>query len=402
MKTITYNLKPEQKTSTEFYTALGTFTDEVNNQCDLMLNATLTEYREFIDRNNIEKLRTKEEYAFELLLMGTLWNIYQDNAMRTPPVINKLMSRLYNLRRSHKAIKPQIDVIRGWLATLLLFRKAKVTRRKSLTQQRLSKLLAWLEATGEFKEEIIRLNSWMLYFRECKHSTVQHLFLQVQYLADWFYGKSAAALGRYTGNIDNYLLTGAREHMWKEDVIFCHRNRVEYHLNMVGAEIMNRALRDEFVQREKKIVLAPACMRLYADNRCKSERNGMDIICTECTTACSVYKLKDMGKEEGFCVRLIPHSSDFTDWLKRWEGDKEVGIVGVACVLNLMMGGYEIQSLDISSQCIFLDHAGCEQHWSNEHIPTDVNLEFLRSILGNGAASTNAKPYPVRNIVVTA
>lgn len=402
MKTITYNLKQENKTSTEFYQVLGTFTDEVNNQCDVMLSATLTDYREFIQRNNVEKLRTKEEYAFELLLMGTLWNIYQDNAMRTPAVINKLMSRLYDMRKTHKAIKPQIDTVRGWLATMLLFREDKVTRRRSLTQQRLVRLLAWLEATGEFKEEIIRLKTWTLYFAGLKNSSVQHLFLQVQYLSDWFYGKSAAALGRYTRNIDNYLQTGARDHMWKEDVIFCHRNKVEYHLNMVGAEIMNRALREEFTQREKKIVLAPACMRLYTDNRCKSKRNGMDIICTECTAACSVYKLKNMGKEEGFGVRLIPHSSDFTAWLKRWEGDKEVCVVGIACVLNLMMGGYEIQSLDISSQCVFLDYAGCQQHWSDEHIPTDVNLGYLRSLLGNDAASSDTKPHSVRNIVITA
>lgn len=53
-----------------------------------------------------------------------------------------------------------------------------------------------------------------------------------------------------------------KREIWRKDVIFCVSRRAEYHLNMVGAEIMNRAYRERFIKTPKKAVLLPACMCL--------------------------------------------------------------------------------------------------------------------------------------------
>ncbi|NJK98458.1 MAG: DUF116 domain-containing protein [Bacteroidales bacterium] len=54
----------------------------------------------------------------------------------------------------------------------------------------------------------------------------------------------------------------------------------------------------------------------------------------------------------------------------------------MACVLNLLKGGYEMQKLNIPSQCVFLDYCGCQKHWHKNGIPTDLNSNQLQKIVG--------------------
>lgn len=95
-------------------------------------------------------------------------------------------------------------------------------------------------------------------------------------------------------------------------------------------------------------------MRAKSSHQCKWEFNGIDYSCTACTEGCKVNKLTKIGEKEGFNVFMIPHSTDFTKWLIRRSGNKEVGIVGVTCALNLMTGGWEAKSLDIPINCVLL------------------------------------------------
>ena len=78
---------------------------------------------------------------------------------------------------------------------------------------------------------------------------------------------------------------------------------------------------------------------------------------------------------------MIPHSSDFTTWLGRWRDTQKVGVVGVACMLNLFTGGYEMKDLNIPAQCVLLDRCGCKQHWHPEGIPTSLDRQQLLQTL---------------------
>ncbi|HEY1406364.1 MAG TPA: DUF116 domain-containing protein, partial [Spirochaetota bacterium] len=83
----------------------------------------------------------------------------------------------------------------------------------------------------------------------------------------------------------------------------------------------------------------------------------------------------------GATIYLIPHSSDFSRFLIKWKNNQETGLVGVACVLNLLTGGYEMKRLGIVSQCVFLDFSGCRKHWDREGFPTELNINRLITIL---------------------
>jgi len=80
-------------------------------------------------------------------------------------------------------------------------------------------------------------------------------------------------------------------------------------------------------------------------------------------------------------VYLVPHSSGFSRWLDRWQRDKGIGVTAVACMLNILEGGYEMRARGIPSQCLPLDYPGCRKHWDRKGISTALNEERLAQLV---------------------
>ena len=83
----------------------------------------------------------------------------------------------------------------------------------------------------------------------------------------------------------------------------------------------------------------------------------------------------------GAAVYLVPHSTGFSRWLERWQSTPEYGVVAVACLLNILPGGYEMRARGIASQCVPLDYPGCQRHWHSQGIPTCLNENRLVQIV---------------------
>jgi hypothetical protein len=125
-------------------------------------------------------------------------------------------------------------------------------------------------------------------------------------------------------------------------------------------------------------------MREKSPQQCQAKQIDLDWQCTLCSASCRIAELTRRGRNEGFGVHIIPHSSDFTTWLNRWAKDKGIGVVGVACPLNLITGGLELRGLNIPSQCVPLDYCGCTNHWHDTGIPTDLDEKELDKRLALG------------------
>jgi hypothetical protein len=152
---------------------------------------------------------------------------------------------------------------------------------------------------------------------------------------------------------------------------------------MVAAEIMNQGLRKGFEATTRKVVLVPACMRgAYADT-CQAHVSGTDIRCAACTPNCTVNRITRKMRGMGADVYLIPHSSGFSRWLQRWQSLPDTGVVAVACLLNILAGGYEMRARRIASQCVPLDFPGCKKHWRREALGTSLNEDQLVRIVSS-------------------
>jgi len=239
-----------------------------------------------------------------------------------------------------------------------------------------------MKASGDFREEAIRVSlveKWISTLSDKRSEIIMKIICRVA--AD-FKSESLEYFRDYTGNISEYIRKNTRTKQWQENVIFCTRREVEYLMNMVGAEIMNRAMAGSFENAKRKYALLPACMRQIPE-ACQAKKLSLEMVCTGCDAECNIYKYREMGRQKGFSVRIIPHSSDFSRWLETWAAGKDIGVIGVACPLHLIAGGLELRKLNIDAQCVFLDYCGCKNHWSEDGVMTDMNVNQLLKMIGS-------------------
>lgn len=333
LEVITYSLKNGEKSSDEYYRAAATFTDEVLLESEAVVGELVSSFGNYVEAVWPQNRRTREEYILEVLLLGTLWRIYSDDSPFTP--------------------------------------------------EHMERLLKWLSSTGDFTQEVKRLEMWKEFLASRTPEEVTDYLASAVTFAVWFEVRSEDVLGCFTSNVERFLREVLPRYNWREDVIFCGRRRVEYHLNMVGAELMNRAFRKSFANTGKKAVLLPACMCLQPEEECKAYSANPGLKCAGCSEACRVNQLAKLGEIYGFSVLVIPHqSSVYPDPTKNPAIDNNTGVIGVACVINLLGGGWMLKDLGIPAQCVLLDYCGCRNHWHEKGIPTEINVARLLDIIG--------------------
>ena len=380
LKPITYSLPSSSDTAAAYFTDVASLADELLSRGSHSL-LFLRRYMTHLHLTFTEDIRTEGEYLFDLLTLGTLWAVYAKRAVSTHAIPLTILDALYRMRRAARPAKKIIDRLRGKLMALWL-PDAPDDRShvEAATLRNIRKLLLWLRATGEFREEEKRLRLIVHYLETLTPFDAQDAVESVLRLADWFELRSRELLSAYTENVGTFLREVHPGYKGREDMIFCGRAEAEYHLSMLGAEIMNRSFRDSFHRTGKKAVLLPACMRIRKEH-CEAVQESLDMRCTHCSANCAVNRIEQLGLQHGFSVHIIPHSSDFSRWLSTWAVGRDIGVVGVACPLNLIAGGLELKALDIPAQCILLNYSGCRSHWHETGIPTSLDEEELLRLI---------------------
>lgn len=401
METITYSLLNEQKNSEIYYRDVRAFCDYVLLHAADSIMPIVDDYILYLRSYNLEEIREKEEYLLELLSFGMLWNIYSDKALSVKFAPFITLARMAEWRKKHQNIKPLIDFVRGILITqFLLPRKTGNNSNYSVqskaksdipTLEQVDHLCKWFEATGEFREQALRFILWRAYWASKNNDELLSIFSAIDEFTLWFEEKSELMLGRYTANVESFLQNTYKKYLWREDRISCTRKRLEYHLNMVGAELMNRAFRSEYNETSSKVVLVPGCMRSRPADKCEAKKVKEGLICRGCSPDCNVNKQRLMGKKSGkenFDVYIIPHASDLSLWSSK-NGKPKRGVIASACVTTLVEGGWELKRYDVPAQCVLLDYCGCKKHWHNEGLQTSLNVQELKRIVQQESVSSN-------------
>lgn len=73
-------------------------------------------------------------------------------------------------------------------------------------------------------------------------------------------------------------------------------------------------------------------------------------------------------------VFIIPHESSLSTLVNKGE---EKAVIGIACILNLMSGGWKAVRIGYIPQCVIIDYPGCKAHWQEKDIMTNVNFNKL-------------------------
>jgi hypothetical protein len=378
---LVYDLRQPDANSDIFYQDVARFSDEVLAEIEQRAATALDGYTRHVQGFLREAPRSRGEYAIELLTLGQVLGRYGGAAESTSPWIVLLARELLGLRRSVPVMKPVIDQLRAVVARYFLMPRIghKATGKQPLDG--LPRLIDWLHATGELEQEAMRLHNWRSFLCTLPPEESAHWIETAEELFDWFKREADRALGSFTRGVNNFLAGEYALRGCREDQIFCGKEPAEYHLCMVAAEVMNRGLRAEFERTPKKAVLVPACLRDAHASTCKAHVNGVDITCAACDSGCAVNRITRRMRSLGATVYLVPHATGFSRWLERWQSAPEYGVTAVACLLNILPGGYEMRARGIASQCVPLDYSGCQKHWHSPGIPTGLNEDRLVQIV---------------------
>ncbi|MCD8509579.1 MAG: DUF116 domain-containing protein [Bacillus sp. (in: Bacteria)] len=369
MKGLTYLLDDED----------GYYNDVKEFTANFLLEMNKRDWNElsnFISFDNQEKL-DRNYYYLEVLMIGVFWKVYIHHALAMNEQAGQALVKL-NRSKNDLKWKYSVDRLRGVMGTLFLRREKELEL--EFTKENFRKLLDYLLATGEFDEEVKRFETWHSFFHSKSKDEVAEFLFKTYELALNFEKNSKKVLGKYTRYVERFMEENEGEYRWKENIFFCLRQRIEYHLNMLGAEIMNCTFRKAFLQSETKQVFLPVCMRYKSIHECmakKSEYNSLH--CQGCSSACKVNEIVHLGKEMDFEVTVIPHESSLQ---KSMEKDfSNVGVIGIACVLQLISGGLKVYRFGLNPQCVLLNYSGCSNHWSKSGIVTNFSRKKLKEIV---------------------
>jgi hypothetical protein len=159
---------------------------------------------------------------------------------------------------------------------------------------------------------------------------------------------------------------------------------------MVGAELLNRAWRDEFLACARHVVVLPGCMRARPDDACRADRTGSDLRCTGCAAGCPLFGASRAAAAAGAEAVAVLHGTDFGAFLRSPAlAGGDVGIVGVACAPGLLGAGWRARAAGLPAQCVLLDASGCG-HWLDSPVPSRIELGELARILRREPAARRA------------
>lgn len=354
------------------------FYDDLAENVDLLLNAAqehcavlLTDYYRYL--SEIEKGKTLEDALADLLIFGVLQNLYSNKHVSMLVMKRQVLELLFHVRSYSAKFKRSSDNLRGKLAYIWL------ATDKHSTARHTNQFINWLRATCEYKEEVKRLQLVQACLSKKKNKTENYLD-NLQILVQKFSEISRNKLGIYTTGVQVFRKEALETYKEREDYFLATRQELEYHLNMTCAELLNRSLSKQYLNTDKRILLLPTCMA--KSTHCRCTKDGGFLSCSHCTPDCQISILSKKHQSANRRVILIKHSTGFLKSLECWSNQSEVGVIGVSCVLNLLMGGYALIRMNIPSQCIFLNSCSCQKHWHTKGVPTAINhkkvAEFMQ------------------------
>jgi hypothetical protein len=379
-----YFLQSGDGRSEEYYRTIAGFAEEWLAQAMPALGPLAGGFQAW-QRTTGHPGRSQVECTFELLALGVLLHARGDQAARLSGreawALEKLAAAQARLPRAERLVK----ALRGLVGGLAhLYRSARGPVYASPSDVR--RLVRWLSAQGEIAQAG-RFSEWVEYLETLRPDRARRLVLQGWRAARSFEAASLVRLGRYTAQVDPYRTRALPRVRWRYDAGLVTGSRVEYHLGMLGTELLNRAYRARFEAATHRMVIVPPCLRTQPEGACQAVQTPLGARCTGCTPACRIHQISRMGEKQGFAVFEIPDDELSKLCISSGQAGSGVGVVGVACALRNWSAGWEADRLGLAAQGLLLDYPGCAKHWRTKEVPTDTSLAQLERLMAQTEAA---------------
>lgn len=153
----------------------------------------------------------------------------------------------------------------------------------------------------------------------------------------------------------------------------------QYHLAMLEIELVNRLYRPAFLLASTKLAFLPHCLRDFA-RECRSHPGGHDYVCRGCSRSCGVNMARKVLLRHGV-QPYIWMTVNLRGLLKKLrDRGNHPGVVGVACVPELVRGMRMVSRLGIPVVGIPLDANRCAR-WTGTFKDNTLNWQKLEDLV---------------------
>ncbi len=159
----------------------------------------------------------------------------------------------------------------------------------------------------------------------------------------------------------------------------------QYHLAMLEIELMNRANDGQFRKARRKLAFLPHCLR-DLEASCRASPAGIDNACKGCSARCNVNAVSTLLRQHGIEPYLWMRADLKALFRKLRDEEGGLGVMGIACVPELVRGMRMCVKLDIPVVGVPLNANRCAR-WMGEFRPTSVEMEEVRRIVRGGNTS---------------
>lgn len=252
------------------------------------------------------------------------------------------------------------------------------------TLEHLDCILDQLQQSKDYAYQTQKLRSWQGFILEQSPADRAQIWQLVNCATSWFAKRSSEVLGVYTARVNRFLANFDASS--RSDTLFCTSPALEYHVNMVGVEIINKLWQQSFRETEHQLLVLPGCLRSHPSS-CTAEEWIVGFKCNRCSKGCQIKQLSVLGDYFDFEVVFVKHQSSLVSHvqgLDKLEQRGRLGILGVACTLSLLEGGFMLESHKVPGQCVPLDFCGCKSHWHREGLTARVSVERVLDIMVGG------------------
>lgn len=155
----------------------------------------------------------------------------------------------------------------------------------------------------------------------------------------------------------------------------------QYHLYMLEIELTNRLNRNLFLTADRKISLQPYCLKDQSVS-CKAKKKGRDYQCTGCSMQCFQHAASQILQAHHIDPFIWMGGSISKTAIAARKENKSFGIIGIACVPELVWGMRKCAKFGIPVVGIPLNANRCIRWWGEFH-PNSIDLDELRDLLNS-------------------
>lgn len=372
MPEITYSLRPNSANSDDYYTTIAAFADRWLLEAAGQVGKLVADFQAFC-RTTGRVARSDEECAFEALALGVTLREHGAEAAAMPGWLAWALGTLQSAEDRVPGAAGRLKGAREYVSGLAPERVMEPAQAGNL-----DRLVSWLRAQNQ-PVQANRFAQWLEFFHTIGAERERQAVADLLALAESFARDSVEALGMYTAGVDAYIAKNAARRKKRDDAAFVLRSRVEYHLGMLGTEVLNRVNQARFHEMPKKIVLLPVCIRTQPAAECESVETLLGQRCRDCTPACLGQQILKAARKAGVEVYLLSHERGNIHAEAERVGQR-VGLVCVSCALTNWTSLWEAAELGVPVHGVLLDYASCQTHWDDTGFPTEVNMKRLKEV----------------------